>query len=135
MKSPKDVDSYIEGAPKEIRATLVELRRVIKHAAPKAVERISYGMPFYEYGGTGIKGRLVYFAAFKHHISLFVTPWNDKAIPPAFLAFHVTKATYQFSLDEPLPFTLIEKTIKALVKERDDDKAIVDSKPKPAAQK
>ena len=68
MKTPKDVGSYIAAAPEEVRATLTELRRVIKHAAPRASERISYRMPFYEYGGTGYKGRLVYCAAFKKHI-------------------------------------------------------------------
>jgi hypothetical protein len=36
-----------------------------------AVQR-SNSMPFYEYGGTGYKGRLVYFAAFKKHISVFL---------------------------------------------------------------
>ena len=55
MKKPKDVDSYIAAAPKEVRAKLTELRRVIKNAAPRASERISYGMPFYEYGARGTK--------------------------------------------------------------------------------
>lgn len=135
MKTPKDVDSYIEQAPKEVRATLAELRTVIKRAAPKATERISYGMPFYEYGGTGIKGRLVYFAAFKHHISLFVTPWNPETVPTEFTKFHATKATYQFPIDEPLPFALIEKTIKALVNERDGDKGEAETKPKIRAKR
>ena len=119
MKTPKDVDSYIATAPKEVRATLTELRRVIRNAAPGALERISYGMPFYEYGGTGYKGRLVYFAAFKNHISLFITPWHAVTVPPELAKYHVSKATYRFALDKPMPFTLIGKTVKALVRERD----------------
>lgn len=91
MKTPKDVDSYIEAAPKEIRATLTELRRVIKSVAPGASELISYGMPFYEYGGTGYKGRLVYFAVFKKHISLFIIPWYAETVP-AELYQHTTRA-------------------------------------------
>jgi uncharacterized protein YdhG (YjbR/CyaY superfamily) len=118
MKRPNDVDSYIAAAPKELRATLAELRRVIKKAAPKANERVSYGMPFYEYGGTGYKGRLMYFAAFKNHISLFITPWYAKTVSSELERYHVSKATYRFPLDKPFPFTLIEKTVKALVKER-----------------
>ena len=35
MKTPKDVDSYIAAAPKEVRATLIELRRVIKKRSAK----------------------------------------------------------------------------------------------------
>ena len=117
MKTHKDVDSYIAAAPEEVRAMLAELRRVIKKAAPKANERISYGMPFYEYGGTGYKGRLIYFAAFKNHISLFITPWYTKTVPSELKRYHVSKATYRFPSDEPFPFTLIEKTVRALVKE------------------
>jgi len=43
-----NVDEYIVRAPKEIQGTLTKLRVVIKKVAPKAIERISYGMPFYE---------------------------------------------------------------------------------------
>lgn len=118
MKKFKDVDSYIAESPKEVRNTLEELRRVIKSAAPKAVEKISYGMPFYEYGGTGIKGRLIYFAAFKKHISLFITPWYAKSIPGEMKKYHISKATYQFPLNEPIPFKLIKDTVKALAHER-----------------
>src|SRR5262245_61495543 len=129
MKTPKDVDSYIAAAPKEVRAMLIELRRVIKSAAPKAVERISYGMPFYEYGGAGYKGRLVYFAAFKNHISLFIIPRNAEAMPAGLAKYHASKATYRFPVDKPIPFTLIGKTVRALVRERDkanktDDKTL-----------
>jgi len=119
MKTPKDVDSYIASAPKEVRATLIELRRVIKSAAPRASERISYGMPFYEYGGAGYKGRLVYFAAFKKHISLFITPWSAEAVPAELAKNHAGKATYRFPLDQPFQFTVIGKTGRALVRERD----------------
>lgn len=65
MKKPKTVGEYIEQAPKELQPTLKRLRETIRSAAPKAEEKISYGMPFYEYGGSGYKGRLVYFAVFK----------------------------------------------------------------------
>ena len=70
-KTPKDVDAYIAGMPEEVRGKLVKLRSVIRKAAPKAVERISYGMPFYEYGGSGFKGRLIYFAVSKNHIAVY----------------------------------------------------------------
>src|SRR5574338_1247200 len=119
MKTPKDVDSYIAAAPKEVRATLTELRRVIKDAAPGAAERISYGMPFYEYGGTGYKGRLVYFAAFKKHVSLFIIPRHAETVAAQLAKYHAGKATYRFDLDQPIPFTLIGRTVKALVRERD----------------
>lgn len=118
MKKYTSVEAYIAGCPKEVQGTLAELRRVIKKAAPKATEKISYGMPFYEYGGSGIRGRLVYFAAFKKHISLFIMPWHIESIPSEMKKYHVSKATYKFSLDTPLPLTLIKKTVTQLVRER-----------------
>ena len=48
-KAPKDVDEYIASAPKEVQGKLTQLRKAIKEAAPTAVERISYGMPYYDY--------------------------------------------------------------------------------------
>ena len=68
-KTPKDVDSYIAAASKEVQGKLVELRAAIREAAPTAVERISYGMPYYDY-----KGRLAYFRLAKAHIGLYVPP-------------------------------------------------------------
>ncbi len=120
MKPQDEVDSYIAGAPEEVRDTLIELRCVIKNAAPGAMERISYGMPFYEYGGSGYKGRLVYFAAFKKHISLFIAPRNAETVPAELAQYHAGKATYQFPLDKPIPFALIGETVEALVRERDE---------------
>lgn len=114
----KDVDEYISSFPTEVQTVLSKIRARIKKVAPKAAEQISYGMPFYEYGGKGLKGRLVYFAAFKKHISLFITPRNNETIPDELQAYHISKATYQFPLNKPCPFNLIEKTIKALVDAR-----------------
>src|SRR6476660_2710673 len=107
MKKAKSGSAYIAAAPPAVRPRLRQLRQVIKRAAPKAAERISYGMPFYEYGGSGYKGRLIYFAAFKKHISLFITPRNAEAVPAELAKYHASKATYRFPLDQPIPLTLI----------------------------
>jgi uncharacterized protein YdhG (YjbR/CyaY superfamily) len=119
MKRATDVNSYIKQTPASVRGTLKELRRVIKAAAPKATERISYGMPFYEYGGSGYKGRLIYFAAFKGHISLFIPPSPGKN-SRELEKYHVAKSSFHFPLDQPFPFALIGRTVKGLVKQRDE---------------
>ena len=69
MEPVKDVDEYIANAPKDVQSKLKQLRKIIKDSAPQAVERISYGMPYY-----GYKGRLAYFAYAKKHIGLYLTP-------------------------------------------------------------
>ncbi|HET8574232.1 MAG TPA: DUF1801 domain-containing protein [Edaphocola sp.] len=116
---PKNVDEYISRCPTGVQPILKKLRTTIKKAAPKADERISYGMPFYEYGGKGYDGRLMYFAVFKKHISLFITPRHSESVPAELQEYHVSKATYQFPLDKPFPYTLIEKTVKMMVQARD----------------
>lgn len=78
-------------------------------------------MPFYEYGGTGYKGRLAYFAAFKNHISVFL-PYAGmlpKELARGMGKYHAGKATYRFPLDQQFPVSLIGKVIKELVKQRD----------------
>jgi uncharacterized protein YdhG (YjbR/CyaY superfamily) len=108
-KGPKDVDTYIGEAPIKVQANLKELRALIKEVAPNAVERISYGMPYYEH-----KGRLVYFAFAKSHIGLYGLPapileeYKIELVP-----FMAAKATIRLPLDSDLPIELMKKLIKA----------------------
>lgn len=121
MKQFINVDEYIAQADENVRSTLDALRKCILKAAPDATESISYGMPFYEYGGKGYKGRLVYFGAFKNHISIFI-PTSLTDYPDELLKYQKSKATFHFSLKEPLPFDLISDSVKAIVRERDQIK-------------
>ncbi len=109
MQKISSVDAYIASAPKAIQGKLNDIRRTIKKAAPEAEEKISYSMPYYAY-----KGRLVYFAYFKDHISFFAMP----PIPPEYVKkLKVTgKATIQFTLDEKIPLALIARLVKEGVK-------------------
>ena len=67
MVAVTTVDEYLANVPTEMRATLQNLRKTIRAAAPEAEEVISYHIPAYRY-----HGMLVYFAAFKDHCSFFV---------------------------------------------------------------
>lgn len=69
MNAAADVDAYLMGLPEEIRATLVEVRRLVRTIAPDAAESISYGMPTYKVGGRP----LIYFGAAKKHWALYGT--------------------------------------------------------------
>ncbi len=110
MEKAKNVNEYIAKAPKDVRSKLIELRTLIKQLAPKAEEQISYGMPSYEY-----KGRLVYFAAMRGYIGLY--------IPPPIIAQHAkelqlyvtTKSAIHLPTNK-LPVALIKKLIKARMK-------------------
>ncbi len=98
MKPVKNVDEYIAQAPKEVQEKLQELRAVIRTTAPGAEERISYGMPYYDY-----KGRLVYFQLWKKHIGLYVPTPVVEEHKSELKGYETTKATVRFPLNEKLP--------------------------------
>jgi len=104
-----EVDAYIAAAPKAAQPHLRRLRELIKEAAPKAEERISYKMPSYRY-----RGNLVYFSAFKNHVGLYPGGYVDKY--PELAKYMSGKGTLRFPLDQPLPASLIKKFIKTRVK-------------------
>jgi len=111
MSRRRDVDAYIAAAPKEAQAKLRQVRKAIKSVAPKAEEKISYGMPYYSY-----KGRLAYVAAFKDHMSLFAMPPIVGADKAELRKYQTGKSTLRFPLDEKLPVPLIRKLLRAGVK-------------------
>jgi uncharacterized protein YdhG (YjbR/CyaY superfamily) len=113
-KAAKNVDAYIASAPKEVRGKLTELRAAIKSAAPKAEEKISYGMPYYSY-----KGRLAYFSYAKHHIGLYAMPPIVQDHAKELKKYKTATATIRFPLNEKLPIALIKKLVRAGVRNND----------------
>jgi uncharacterized protein YdhG (YjbR/CyaY superfamily) len=108
------VDAYIAAAPVPAQPILRQLRRVIKAAAPKAEERISYGMPSYEY-----HGRLVYFAAFPNHVGLYAVGQQQDSYAKALSGYLTGKSTARFPIGQPLPIALIRRVVQARVKENE----------------
>ena len=108
------VSAYIAAAPAPARAMLKQLRAAVRAAAPKAEERISYGMPSYRY-----RGALVSFAAFKSHVSLFVRKRILMRYPAEVEPYLASKATLHFTLGTRIPLALVKKLITAGRKEND----------------
>jgi uncharacterized protein YdhG (YjbR/CyaY superfamily) len=112
METAKDVEEYIERAPEEVQDRLRELRATIRAAAPDAQERISYGIPFYEY-----KGRLVYFGHAKKHIGLYgITSPVQEDHADELKGYATSKGTIQLPLKEELPVALVRKLVEAQAK-------------------
>lgn len=115
MKAVNTVEEYLKLFPAEQRAELEKFRKVIKEAAPKAEESISYGMPGYK-----LNGPLVYFGGFKNHCSFF--PAGNSAIQQFsedLKKYKTSKGTIQFPFGESIPVSLIKKIVKARVKENE----------------
>lgn len=115
MNPVKNVNDYIAQAPKEVQKKLQELRAVIKSTAPSAQERISYGMPYYDY-----KGRLVYFQLWEKHIGFYIPTPVLEEHTSELKGYETTKATVRFPLDEELPLDLIKKLVQARVRKNDE---------------
>ncbi len=101
------IDEYIALCSPDVQPILNKIRATIKEAAPGAVEKISYQMP-----GFYLKGMLVWFAAFKDHISFFPTGAGVAAFKDELSAYKIAKGTIQFPLDRPIPYDLITRIVK-----------------------
>jgi uncharacterized protein YdhG (YjbR/CyaY superfamily) len=133
------VDAYIAGFPPETRGVLQSLRSLIQKVAPKATEKISYGIPSFRLNDA----YLIYFAGWKAHVSLYpVTGEVGKAFDKELKPYRKGKGTAQFPLGEPLPKDLIRRIVRFRVKETEEiarakatAKAKVKPKAKPKAKK
>ena len=113
--TPTSIDEYIAAAPPEVRSILEKIRRTIQKAAPAAEEKISYQIPTFT-----LKGNLVHFAAYKHHIGFYPAPMGIEEIKRELSAYEGGKGSVRFPLDKPIPFGLISRIVKARVRENQE---------------
>ena len=114
MKAAASVEEYIAAAEPKMKKALKDIRKTIKSTAPKAEEVISYQIPGYKY-----HGMLVFFAAWKNHISFYPAPWSADSLKKEMSAYEGSKGTIKFPLDKPMPLTLIKKMVKYRMKENE----------------
>jgi uncharacterized protein YdhG (YjbR/CyaY superfamily) len=107
---PKNIDEYIASFSPEVQAILKKIRLTVRKAAPGAQEIISYRMPAFK-----MNGILVYFAAFKKHIGVYPPVKGDQGLEKAIASYRGPKGNLQFPLDQPMPYGLIERIVKAKV--------------------
>lgn len=117
MSKPVSVDAYIAAAPVPVRVMLKTIRSTIKNAAPKAEEKISYSMPYF-----GYHGRLIYYAAFAKHVSIFpmLSAASRKKYATELKKYLSGKVTMQVPIGAKVPTRLIADLVKARVREVDE---------------
>ena len=115
--APKTIDEYIADYPKDIQKLLEQVRNTIKKAAPKAEEKINYGIPTFT-----LNGNLVHFGAFKNHIGFFATPTGHKAFEKELSVYKTGKGSVQFPIDQPLHLALISQIVKFRIRENSEKK-------------
>jgi uncharacterized protein YdhG (YjbR/CyaY superfamily) len=108
----KTIDEYIRSCPAEVHEQLRAFRETVRKAAPRASEKISYGiLGFY------LDGNLVWFAAFKRHIGFYPGPGAIETFAEELTPYRTSKGAIQFPLDRPLPLALIRKIVTFRVKQ------------------
>lgn len=108
------VDAYIAAAPATIQPVLRELRALIRSTAPSAVEKLSYGMPSYEY-----HGRFVHFAGYKSHLGVYGLVHVDRPVSDELTPYLDHRSTLRLSLDRPLPAAAIREALRRRMTENE----------------
>ena len=107
------IDEYIAVFPEDVQSILKRVRNTIKAAAPETGEKISYGIPTFTLNGK----YLIYFAGWKHHISIYPIPTGDDAFHQEVAPYVAGKGTLKFPIDKPIPLELITKLVNLKIAE------------------
>jgi uncharacterized protein YdhG (YjbR/CyaY superfamily) len=113
-RKPSSIDEYLADLDRGQRAALGRLRKTIRAIVPSAEECISYRIPAFRLDGQVVAGfcaRAEGCSYFPFSGSTFATLANELR------GYEKTKSSLHFTVDEPLPATLVRKLLKARIAE------------------
>jgi uncharacterized protein YdhG (YjbR/CyaY superfamily) len=115
--TPGGVDEYITKCPKEIQATMREMRAAIREVAPDSVETVSYfDIPGYSYEGYDYNGMFAWFSFKAPFVRLHVRPEALASHKEELGKYAKTKAVISFPAEEGIPKALVKKLVKSSLK-------------------
>ncbi len=105
---PTTIDEYLAPLSEDKRAALERLRKIIRAAAPKAEECISYQLPAFRLDGKAF----IWIGAAANHCAIYGVGGADA---DELEGYDTSKGTIRFQPDKPLPATLVRKLVKARI--------------------
>src|SRR5690349_13643709 len=111
----KSIDEYLSALDPAYRAELERIRGLVTDLVPDAEEAISYGMPTLKYKNRA----LVYFTASKKHLSFYPSSWAIEELKEQLEGYKTTEHAIQYTLDKPLPSSLVEALVRVHVRDID----------------
>lgn len=112
-RKPLHIDEYLLWLPPDQRSALTNLRKLVKAAAPRAEECISYQLPAFRLDGRV----LVWFGAAARHCAFYPGASPITQYKRELAAYSTSKGTIRFQPDNPLSGALVRKLIKARIAE------------------
>jgi uncharacterized protein YdhG (YjbR/CyaY superfamily) len=108
------IDEYLATLSEDKRASLENLRGIIRSVAPKAEEGFSYMLPTFRLDGK----KLVAFGAAAKHCAFYpMSSTTVEAFKDELHGYETSKGTIRFQPDKPLPAALVRKLVKARIAE------------------
>jgi len=107
------VDAYVAGLAPEAAEVVEELRRRVRAVRRDAVEVISYDIPTFQ-----VEGRSrVHVAGWSKHVSIYPVPdtGDDPGLADDLRPYVGGKGTLKFPLGQPMPWTLVDRVLRALL--------------------
>lgn len=109
MKKIQDttgIDQYLALQPVQMAEKLQHIRQIIRNVVPEATESFSYQMPSFDF-----YGKLAYYAAFKEHYSVFVSPDVLQVFKEKLKNFSLSKSAIRIPSGQPVPDELLREII------------------------
>ena len=111
------VKEYIAKHPKDIQASLNEMKTAIQEAAPGALETVSYfEMPGFFYKGYEYNGMFAWFSFKKPHVRLHVRPLAIAKHKAELADYTGTRSVVNFPANKPIPTTIVKKLVKESIR-------------------
>ena len=112
--SAAEVDEYLNALEEPKRSTLEAVRKTLLDLEPKLEQVIAWNAPMFRLNGKNVAG----ICSHKNHLTY--SPQSPEVMAGAAdqLADYVTsKGSFQFSVDSPLPKSLVKTLLEARIRE------------------